>query len=91
MNKLLLEGKTAIITGGSKGIGKATADLFVSEGANVVITARGNKALNETTDEIKAKGYPGQILGVIADSSKEGTSSGSTRPRSTPSARLTSW
>lgn len=71
MNKLLLEGKTAIITGGSKGIGKATADLFASEGANVVITARGEKALNETTDEIKAKGYPGQILGVIADSSKE--------------------
>ena len=35
-----LEGKTAIVTGGSKGIGRAIATRFVAEGANVVVTAR---------------------------------------------------
>lgn len=71
MNKLLLENKTVIITGGSKGIGKATADLFVEEGANVVITARGQEALDATVAEISGKGYAGKILGVQADSGNE--------------------
>ncbi len=34
----LLEGKTAIVTGGSRGIGKAVAEMFAREGANVIIT-----------------------------------------------------
>ena len=38
--KDLLQGKTAIITGASKGIGYAIAALFAQEGANVVLTAR---------------------------------------------------
>lgn len=71
MDKLLLENKTVIITGGSKGIGKATADLFVQEGANVAITARGKEALEGTVNEIKAKGYAGQIIGIQADSGDE--------------------
>lgn len=71
MNKLLLENKTVIITGGSKGIGKATADLFCEEGANVVITARGKEALDATVAEIEAKNLPGNILGVIADNAVE--------------------
>lgn len=71
MDKLLLEGRNAIITGGSKGIGKAAADLFVAEGANVIITARGKEALDATVAEIQAKNYPGNIMGMIADSSSE--------------------
>lgn len=42
-----LEGKIAVITGGSSGIGLATAKRFVEEGAYVVITGRREKELNE--------------------------------------------
>ncbi len=42
-----LSGKVALITGGNSGMGLATAQLFVSEGAKVVITARRQEAVNE--------------------------------------------
>ncbi len=42
-----LEGKVAVITGGSSGIGLATAKRFVEEGALVVITSRREKELKE--------------------------------------------
>ncbi|TWP35467.1 SDR family oxidoreductase [Leekyejoonella antrihumi] len=42
-----LQGKTAIVTGASRGIGYAVAERLVAEGANVVITARGEDALKE--------------------------------------------
>ncbi len=57
----ILEGKTAIITGASRGIGKATAELFLKEGANLVLSAHQNvKLLN---DLAKNK----QVLVVKAD------------------------
>ena len=47
-----LGGKTAIVTGGSRGIGKATAIELAREGVDVAICARSRDALDETADEI---------------------------------------
>jgi NAD(P)-dependent dehydrogenase (short-subunit alcohol dehydrogenase family) len=47
-----LEGKVAVITGGTTGIGLATAQLFVKEGAHVFITGRRQKELDEAVETI---------------------------------------
>jgi len=47
-----LEGKVAVITGGNSGIGLATAERFVDEGAHVVITGRREKELQEAATSI---------------------------------------
>ncbi|HEY9755738.1 MAG TPA: glucose 1-dehydrogenase [Oculatellaceae cyanobacterium] len=60
-----LEGKTAVITGGTTGIGLATAKLFVQEGAYVFITGRRQKELDEAVAEIGKN-----ITGVRGDVSK---------------------
>ena len=60
-----LKNKTAIITGATSGIGKATALLFAEEGANVVITGRRAKLGQRVSDEINRKG--GRCVFVEAD------------------------
>ena len=50
-----LEGRRAIVTGGSKGIGKAIAYELAGEGAHVAICARGEDALRATADELREK------------------------------------
>ncbi|AXG06374.1 SDR family NAD(P)-dependent oxidoreductase [Haloplanus rubicundus] len=47
-----LDGKTAIVTGGASGIGKAIATAYVEEGANVVIASRTESEGTEVADEI---------------------------------------
>jgi meso-butanediol dehydrogenase/(S,S)-butanediol dehydrogenase/diacetyl reductase len=47
-----LDGKTAIVTGGASGIGKAIATAYVKEGADVVIASRTESAGTEVADEI---------------------------------------
>ncbi|MCL2538749.1 MAG: SDR family oxidoreductase [Oscillospiraceae bacterium] len=52
----MLQGKVAIITGASRGIGRATAELFVKNGASVVITGRDESQLREVTDGLNKDG-----------------------------------
>ena len=63
-----LKGKVALVTGGSRGIGKASALALAEEGCNVAICARGKEALDEAAEEIGAKGV--EVLAVQADVTK---------------------
>ncbi len=63
MNKL--EGKVALVTGGTSGIGLATAKRFVAEGAHVFITGRRQTELDAAVDEIGKN-----VTGVRSDVSK---------------------
>jgi 3-oxoacyl-[acyl-carrier protein] reductase len=65
-----LKGKVALVTGGSQGIGRASAMLLAQEGAHVVISARRETELAEAAANIEAKtGVP--VLGVPADCTRE--------------------
>jgi NAD(P)-dependent dehydrogenase (short-subunit alcohol dehydrogenase family) len=66
-----LKDKFAIITGGGRGIGAATARLFVAEGANVVIASRTIYELEEVAETITAEFGPGRIVPIVADVSRE--------------------
>lgn len=61
-----LQGKTAIITGASSGIGAGIAKELAKEGANVVLAARRIEKLTELKKEIKENGY-GKVLIVQTD------------------------
>jgi short-subunit dehydrogenase len=64
-----LEGRIAVITGASRGIGRAVAQRFAREGAHLILVARTQGALEELDDELRKEGYPASTLvpGDIAD------------------------
>src|SRR5215831_2401123 len=64
----LLEGKTAIVTGGGSGIGAATSILYAQHGANVVVSDLNEKGGDEIVSKIKSDG--GKAVFVKADVSK---------------------
>ena len=64
-----LKGKVAIVTGASRGIGKALACTAASLGINLAISARGEGPLKETAEEI-AKKYKVEVLPVSCDVTK---------------------
>ena len=51
-----LDGRVALVTGASRGIGRAIARGLVSEGASVVLTARARETLDQTAAELAARG-----------------------------------
>src|SRR5688500_3085471 len=63
-----LEGKTALVTGAASGIGRASAILFASEGASVVVLDRA-PAVEETAAQIRSAG--GRVTVFVKDSSEE--------------------
>jgi 3-oxoacyl-[acyl-carrier protein] reductase len=67
--ELGLAGKTALITGGSRGIGKATALSLAREGVSVCIAARGSEALDATLAELRERGA--KAVTVAADLATE--------------------
>src|SRR5207247_8986416 len=70
---LQLTGKTAIVTGSSKGRGFARARALVDEGCRVCLCARGEATLTEAVTELRKVAAPGAVLAVAADlATKEG-------------------
>ena len=66
MLELGLDGKVAVVTGGSDGMGLATASRLVSEGARVAICARRAKNLERAVDRLRAKSG-GEVFAQAAD------------------------
>ncbi|GAP13555.1 short-chain dehydrogenase of various substrate specificities [Longilinea arvoryzae] len=64
----LLEGKTAVITGSSRGLGFAIAKAFAEQGASIVLAARTADTLNSAVAELKNQGY--QAEGFICDTAR---------------------
>ena len=63
-----LTGKTAIVTGGSRGIGKEMAEGLAEAGARIVLCARRAEWLDETIEEFRSKGF--EVAGRTCDVSK---------------------
>jgi len=61
-----MDGRSAIITGGSAGLGKAMAKEFIRSGGNVAIVARRQNVLDEAKAEIAAEGK-GKVIAISAD------------------------
>ncbi|MGK8500046.1 SDR family oxidoreductase [Nocardia asiatica] len=63
-----LLGKSALVTGASRGIGKAVAAELLGRGANVLITARKKDPLEEAAAELRALGHQGQVVALAGNS-----------------------
>lgn len=62
MTVRMLEGRTAIVTGASQGLGRAIAQRYVEEGASVLLCARQAAALQQVCEELRAMASPGQAV-----------------------------
>ena len=63
-----LSGRTAIVTGGSRGIGKEMAEGLAEAGANLMLCARRSEWLDETINEFRGRGF--KVEGILCDVAK---------------------
>jgi 3-oxoacyl-[acyl-carrier protein] reductase len=63
---------TAVVTGGSKGMGRAVAEILATDGAKVAVMARGREALDETAAALLAAGSP-DAVGISVDMTDPGS------------------
>lgn len=66
-----LKDKVAVVTGGSRGIGRATAEAFLDEGASVIITASSPASAQKAVDSIKAERPDAKIEGIAPNLTSE--------------------
>ena len=70
--KYNFEGKVALITGSSSGIGAVTAVMFAKSGASVVVTGRKANKISEVAKQCRqVSGEESKVLEVVADVTKE--------------------
>ena len=67
-----LAGRTYVVTGGTRGLGRASAEALVAEGANVVLSSRSQESVDEAVAALSASG-PGRAIGFAADNAHEDT------------------
>ena len=65
-----MEGKVALVTGASQGLGKALALAYAGEGAKVVVNSRSEESIRPVAEEIEGQGA--EVLAVAADVSEAG-------------------
>lgn len=66
---LYLNGKTAVVTASSKGLGRAVAEQLAAEGANVLLCSRSEESVKETAEDIRKK-YKVKAEGMAVDLSR---------------------
>ena len=68
LERLKLDGKVALVTGGGRGVGRGIASVLAEAGAAVVVTARTPDQIRDTAMQIQAAG--GRAIDVVADATK---------------------
>jgi 3-oxoacyl-[acyl-carrier protein] reductase len=68
-----LDGRVYIVTGGSGGLGRATAEALVADGARVVLSGRHQETVDAAARELSAQAGAEAAVGVVADNGDPGT------------------